>query len=81
MLQLSSRAFCPALTKRRSVRDGFILEIILRGPRVRCALLILLLGMLSSSGLEAHLGVVPGLGRELGAVILREDAVPAQQLG
>lgn len=37
--------------------------------------------MLGSSGLEAHLGVVPVIGRELGAVILREDAVPAEQLG
>ena len=36
--------------------------------------------MLGSSGLEADLGVVGGLGGELGAIILRKDAVPAQQL-
>src|SRR5205823_3028630 len=44
-----------------------------RGPRLR--------RMLGSSCVETHLSVVFGFRRELGAIILRKDAVPAQQFG
>ena len=52
------------------VRYSFILKCILRGSRVRneCS---------GSSGIEAHLGVVLGFGRELGAVVLRKETVAA----
>src|SRR5205807_2352372 len=65
---------CQAVTNHRSVRVGFILKCIMRGSRAcnECS---------GSSGVEAHLGVVLGFGRELGAVVLRKETVAAQQLG
>src|SRR6266404_599734 len=71
----SKRSLTSKGTQRFHTTENFA-----RLTRSLC-LLPLLRRILSSSCLEAHLGGVFGFGRELGAIILRKDAVPAQQFG
>jgi hypothetical protein len=78
MLRRGSSTYSKRSLTSKGAQRFHTTENFARLTRSLC-LLPLLRRILSSSCLEAHLGGVFGFGRELGAIILRKDAVPAQQ--
>src|SRR3984957_4321305 len=80
MLRRGSSTYSKRSLTSKGAQRFHTTENFARLTRSLC-LLPLLRRILSSSCLEAHLGGVFGFGLEFGAIILRKDAVPAQQFG